>query len=48
MGAALRVVLNPGSVLVEVHDEWQVAGKRCLSETTPALVAGSLPGSSTE
>ena len=35
---ALRVVLKPGSVLVEAHDEWQVADKRYLSETTLALL----------
>jgi putative transposase len=27
-----------GSVLVEAHDEWQVADKRYLSETTLALL----------
>ena len=27
-----------GSVLVEAHDEWQVADKRYLSETTLALI----------
>ena len=27
-----------GSVLVEAHAEWQVADKRCLSETTLALL----------
>ncbi|ETA91777.1 transposase, partial [Mycobacterium avium 05-4293] len=27
-----------GSVLVEAHDEWQVAEKRYLSETTLALL----------
>ena len=27
-----------GSVLVETHDEWQVADKRYLSETTLALL----------
>nr|CRL79229.1 transposase [Mycolicibacterium malmesburyense] len=28
-----------GSVLVEAHDEWQVADRRYLSETTLALLA---------
>jgi len=32
-------LLRPaGSVLVEAHDEWQVADKRYLSETTLALL----------
>ena len=30
-----------GSVLVEAHDEWQVADKRYLSETTLALLGAS-------
>ncbi len=30
-----------GSVLVEAHDEWQVADKRYLSETTLALLNAS-------
>jgi putative transposase len=30
-----------GSVLVEAHDEWQVADKRYLSETTLALLQPS-------
>jgi putative transposase len=30
-----------GSVLVEAHDEWQVADKRYLSETTLALLRAS-------
>jgi len=30
-----------GSVLVEAHDEWQVADKRYLSETTLALLNSS-------
>ena len=30
-----------GSVLVETHDEWQVADKHYLSETTLALLATS-------
>ena len=31
----------PGSVLVEAHDEWQVADKRYLSESTLALLTQS-------
>lgn len=33
-----------GSVLVEAHDEWQVADKRYLSEATLALLKTSDPG----
>ena len=35
---ALRVVLKPGLVLVEAHDEWQVADKSYLPKTTLALL----------
>ncbi|OQZ97846.1 transposase, partial [Mycolicibacter algericus] len=33
-----------GSVLVEAHDEWQVADKRYLSEATLALLKTNGPG----
>ena len=36
-----------GSVLVEAHDEWQVADKRYLSETSLALLQLSDPSSET-
>ena len=35
---ALCLLRLAGSVLVQAHDEWQVAEKRYLSETTLALL----------
>lgn len=41
--AADLLVGFAGSVLAEAHDEWQVADKRCLSESSMALITTGVP-----
>ena len=38
VGGTTALLRLAGCVLIEVHDEWQIAGRRYLSESSMALI----------